>query len=175
MLGNTKSKKDRKYLTLRDGMVVYKNNGKEETYSYVEGNLSKVFKLDRNFNGETVPMWYMNIESPDGESYSISFPYNSGPFKSIVLSLASLDSLTTSTTIRIETYEKNGFTKVVTRADGNKLDWVTSELPATTTVVVSGQKVKDSSKRMEFIEGLVSKIEKNLERGPLGDLFSLMD
>lgn len=173
MLGNTKTRQDRKYLTLRNGMVVYKNGESEEYYNFVEGYLSGIAKRERTFNGETVPVWYMNLDSSDGEVYSISFPYNSGPFKSIVLSLASLDHLSTSTTVRIDTYEKDGYTKVVTRADGEKLNWVTSDLPPTQEVVVSGQTVRDYTKRMEFIESLVSQISKKLEDSSLGGLLDL--
>lgn len=173
MLGNSIT--DRKYLSIRNGRVVYKNGDNEELYTFVEGYLNGIAKRERTFNGETVPVWYLNLRNEDGGEYCIAFPYNAGSFKSIVLCLASLEHLSTSTVVRIDAYEKDGFTKVVTRANGEKLNWVTSELPPTREVVVSGQIVKDSTERMRYIEGLVEGISKKLENGELGELGDLID
>lgn len=172
MLGNTIA--DRKYLHIRNGRVVYKNGENEELYTFVEGYLIGIAKRDRTFNGETVPVWYVNLRNEEGGEYSIFFPYNSGSFKSIVLSLASLEHPTTSTVVRIDTYEKDGFTKVVTRANGERLNWVTSELPPTKEVMVSGQIVKDSTERMRYIESLVSTITKRLGESPKDPLLDFI-
>lgn len=174
MLGNDR-RQDRKYLSLRDGMIVCKDGEREELYTFVEGYLSRIFKTDRTFRGETVPVWYLTLKNEEGGEYSIAFPYNSGPFKSIVLSLASVENINTSTAIRIDTYEKDGYTKVVTRADGEKLNWVTSDLPPTQEVVVSGQIVKDYTERMRYIESLVSTITKRLSDHSQSSIFDYLE
>ena len=161
-LGKVDETKGRKYyLSISDGRVVHSENGQKKYYSFVEGSLERIYKLDRVFNGETVPVWYMDIRGEKGELYSLSLPYKSGVFKSIVLSLASEPTIGLST-IKIEPYMGGGFTKVVTSSNGKRLDWVTKELPAVDTVYIAGQPVKDDTKRMEFISSLVAKINQTI-------------
>ena len=68
--------------------------------------------------------------------------------------------MTPLSTIRIETYLKDGRTKVSVFDQGNKLNWITSELPPVRETQVGGRIVKDDSERMSFIAGLVKKINK---------------
>lgn len=151
----------RYYLTISDGRVVHNDNGQKKYYSYVEGSLERIYQLERVFNGEKVLLWYLDIRGEKGELYSLSFPFKSGVFKSVVLSLASEPTIGLAT-IKIEPYVGGGFTKVVTSSNGKRLDWVTKELPAVDTVYIAGQPVKDDTKRMEFISSLVDKINQTI-------------
>ena len=104
-----------------------------------------------------MPFWYIDIK--DGtELYSISLPYISGTFKTIILALASDEELTKDKPVVIEPYEKNGYTKVVVYSDGVKLDWITKELPPLKEIEVAGRKYTDDSERMAFIENLAAKV-----------------
>lgn len=144
--------KRRTYLSIKQGKVERTENGEKSYYQYVEGRLSTVYKKEREFNGKRVFQWYLEMTDDSGELYCITFPYNSGTFKSIVLSLASDGSLSPESIVRIEPYEKQGFTKVVVWSEGVRLDWVSRELPPVETINVGGKQYKDESKRMQFIE-----------------------
>jgi len=163
-LGKTdNSARERKYyLTISEGQVVHSENGKKDYFSYVEGQLERIYKQERNFKGETVPYWYTDIRSETGELYSLSLPYKSGTFKSIVLSLASEPEIATSI-VKIEPYLKDDFTKVVVYSNEKKLDWITKELPAVEELHVAGQKIKDDTKRMDYIIYLVGEINARLK------------
>ena len=151
--------KRRIYLSISHGKVVhYLQNGGVEYFKNVEGTLADISLKERTFNGQKVPFWYLDIK--DGaEIYSLSLPFISGTFKSIILALASDESLTAETPRVIEPYEKNGYTKVVVYADGVKLDWVTKELPPLKEVVVAGKTYTDDEERMNFIKGVARKVK----------------
>jgi len=160
-LGN--NERTRKYyLSIADGKVVHREGGKEETYSYVEGTLEAIYKRERDFRGESVLYWYVDLRGEKGELYSISLPYKSGTLKSIVLALAS-DTAIALSTVKIEPYKKGDFTKVVVSSNGKRLDWVTKELPPVEELSIAGQRVKDDTKRMLYIESLVDTINKRIK------------
>ena len=150
------------YLSISNGKIVYSNGkGQPISYSYCEGFLEGIYQRERNFGGENVVRWYIDLR--DGEQiYSICFSYGSGTFKSIVLALASDKSLNSSTPVRIEPYVNNGYTKIKVFADGTKLDWVTNQLPDVKEIEIGGRKVKDDSKRMEFIYNLCNSINERI-------------
>ena len=160
-LGQIDKRGRKYYLSISEGKVVHSENGEKKYYGYVEGTLERIYRLERTFNGETVPYWYLDIRGEGDELYSLSLPFKSGTFKSIVLALASEPRLST---VRIEPYEKNGFTKVVVSSGGKRLDWVTKELPAVETVRIAGQPVKDDTKRMAYISSLVERINETIKR-----------
>lgn len=149
------------YLSIADGKVIHREDGKEESYSFVEGTLEAIYKRERSFNGETVLYWYVDLRGEKGELYSISLPYKSGTFKSIVLALAS-DTAIALSTVKIEPYKKGDFTKVVVSSNGKRLDWVTKELPPVEELSIAGQRVKDDTRRMEYIESLVATINQRI-------------
>lgn len=152
------------YLSIANGKIVY-NDGKKAPihYSFCDGVLEGIYQRERNFSGEKVSRWYIDLR--DGEQiYSICFSYGSGTFKSIVLALASEESLNSSTPIRIEPYERGDYTKIKVYADGVKLDWVTKELPEVKEIEIGGRKVKDDSKRMEFIYSLCKTINERISK-----------
>lgn len=158
-LGNTTAQQSKiKWLTIHHGKVELSYNGRKQLFDYVEGRLSSIYKKERVYNGEAVLKWFINLRDDEGDLYSISFPYQSGTFKSIVLSLASATTLTSSSTIKIAPYQKGNFTNVVVYADGAKLDWAVRELPPVGYVTLNGQRIKDESRRMELISSFVASI-----------------
>ena len=155
-LGTTKDSP--KWLSIHHGKVELSDNGKKQLFDYVEGRLTCIYSKERNYNGESVLKWFINLQDDEGNRYSISFPYQSGTFKSIILALASATALTASTSIKIDPYQKGEYTNVVVYADGAKLDWVVRQLPPVEYVTLNGQRVKDESKRMQLISSLVATI-----------------
>ena len=151
------------YLSISKGKVVhYLPNGGVEYFKNVEGTLQAVYTKERSFNGQKVPFWYIDIK--DGEDmYSLSLPYVSGTFKSIILALASDTELTKDKPVVIEPYEKNQYTKVCVYSEGVKLDWVTKELPPLKEVVVGGKTYIDDTERMAFIASIAEKVGERLK------------
>ncbi len=150
------------YLSISHGKIVHHlQGGGEEYFKNVSGTLKNIELKERSFNGQKVPFWYLDIK--DGtELYSVSLPFISGTFKSIILALASDEQLTGDTPIVIEPYERNGYTKVCVYSDGVKLDWVTKELPPLKETVVGGKAYTDDTERMEFIKGIARKVKERI-------------
>lgn len=158
-----KAEQTRKYyLSISEGKIVHSQDGRKEYYSFVEGQLERVYKMERTFNGETVPYWYIDIRGEKREVYSISLPYKSGVFKSIILALANEPAVALAT-VKVEPYKKGDYTKVIVYSNGTRLDWITKELPEVKEVRVGGQIVKDDSERMTYIESLVADINARLK------------
>lgn len=152
------------YLAINNGKVIIdRGNGRKESFGYVEGVLEGIYTQKRNFGGEEVTRWFIDLR--DGtEIYSICLPYSSGVFKSIVLALASDEALRNDTPIRIEPYERNNFTKVTVYSDGTKLDWITKELPPLREVKVGTKIVKDDTERMNLICNLCNTINDRITK-----------
>ncbi len=153
------------YLSISHGKVVhYLTGGGVENFKNVAGKLQDITIKERTFNGKSTPFWYIDLKD-GGELYSLSLPYVSGTFKSIILALASYKSLSKETTILIEPYEKGNYTKVVVYADETKLDWIVKELPPLKEVVVGGKSFSDDTERMNFIRGLASQVKERVGKG----------
>lgn len=163
MLGQ-RPQQQKKWLSIHHGIVELSENGQKQGFSFVEGYLLSIYTQHRNYRGEDVLKWFIDLQDDNGETYSISFPYNSGTLKSIVLALASEEQLSASTVVRIEPYQKGNFTNVVVWADGVKLDWITKDLPPIQEVCIGGRNYKDESKRMEYISSLIATINQRIKR-----------
>jgi hypothetical protein len=155
------------FLSISHGKVVhYLTGGEQEFFKNIEGTLQDITIKERSFNGKNTPFWYLDIK--DGrETYSLSLPYASGTFKSIILSLASYSSLSKETRVLIEPYERNGYTKVVVYAEGEKLDWVVKELPPLKQVTVGSNTYADDTERMNFIRNTASQVRERIGKGRL--------
>lgn len=161
MLGTKENKRGKiVFLNVKDGKLIRRDGLVIEEFDFVEGTLEKIYTKEREFNGERVLYWYVPLRDDNGDLYLLGLPYSSGVFKSIVLSLANDPDLTPLSTIRIETYLKDGRTKVSVYDQGRKLNWITSELPPVRETQVGGRIIKDDSERMSFIAGLVKKINR---------------
>lgn len=165
MLGEI-TQRNKTFLNIKEGAIVKRTPDGEEKYSYVEGRLEAINLKERNFRGEVVLYWYIDLRDEEsGELYSIGFSYASNIFKSIILQLASkdgLEGLKIGSTLRIEPYTKNGYDKVKLWSEGIKLDWVTKELPPLEEITTGGRRIKDDSKRMAYISSLVDDVKRSL-------------
>lgn len=161
-LGRVEQRERIYYLSITNGKIVHNDKGKRNIYAFVEGKLEGINLTERTFNGEKVPYWFINLRGEKGELFVISLPYKSGTFKSIVLALASVPTL--GKVVKVEPYERNGYTKVVVSLNDKRLDWVTQELPPVEDIKIAGQTVKDDTKRMEYITQLVEVVNKGEEK-----------
>lgn len=164
MLGEKKVQLSKIYLNIKEGAIVRRTeSGAEERYSFVEGKIESISQKERTFRNEVVVYWYIDLrDAESGELYSLGFPYSSNVFKSVILSLASDETLTGESVVRIEPYTKNGYDKVVVWSDGVKLDWVVKALPPVEVKNIGGRSVKDDSKRMELIKAYARKLVNNI-------------
>lgn len=150
------------YLSLKEGRIALKKrSGEVALYDYIEGSLVDIKKIDREFKGEIVPYWYIDLQDNRGDIYSLAIHYNSGVAKSIINSLGSVEELGL---IRIETYLKDEFTKAIVYNNGERLNWKFTELPPVEMVKVGDKTVKDESKRMELFNNLASEISGRVSR-----------
>lgn len=161
-LGNRQQQ--RKWLSIHHGVVELSQDGEKQSFSFVEGHLASIYTAQRNYGGDDITKWFIDLQDEEGDLYSISFPYASGTFKSIVLALASATGLTSATTIKIAPYQKENYTNVVVYADGVKLDWAVKQLPPVDYVTINGQRIKDEAKRMELITSLVDEINQRARK-----------
>lgn len=165
MLGKAqpKEKENVTFFGVKDGKFLQTTGeAKGETFSFMDGTLLSIVLGEREFKGTSVPYWFMNMK--DGsDRYVVSFPYGSGVLKAIVLSLASDETLSSKSPIRIELYDKDGLTKTNVYSEGVKLEWVSEALPPVEAVPVGSKIVKDDSKRMAFINSLAKEITKRVK------------
>ena len=163
MLGNNDQKRGKiVFLNIKDGKILRRDGLALEEFDFVEGTLEKIYTKEREFNGERVLYWYIPLRDDNGDLFLMGFPYSSGVFKSIILSLANDQNLTPLSTIRIETYYKDGRTKVSVYDKGNKLNWITKDLPPVLERQVGGRTIKDDTSRMVYISSLVEEISQRL-------------
>lgn len=149
------------YLNIKEGKITSRDKeGKELSYDYVEGYLGEITIKEREFKGEPVKYWYVDLKDKSGVVYSLALPYYSGVAKSLFNSLASATDY--SKEIKIQPYLSGEFTKVVVYSGGVKLSWKYPELPPVEEVKVGDKTVKDDSKRMQFIVNLVNQINTTL-------------
>ena len=163
MLGQNDSNQRKTYLTISHGKVVQGSGERKQYFSFVEGTIQAIYVRRATFGNEIVTRWYIDIRDK-AEIYSLCLPYSSGVFKSIILSLASVTSLTAFTPVRIEPYEANGYTKVVVYANGVKLNWITAKLPPKEVVTIGGSQIKDDTKQMQFISTLCNEITERINK-----------
>jgi hypothetical protein len=149
-------KTQKTYINIKEGKIFLGST----PYDFIEGTLKGIELRDREFKGEAVKYWYIDIKSSGGDLFSLALHYNSGVAKSLFLSLASAPDFLKE--LRIEPYLSGEFTKINTYLGGERLLWKVNKLPDIEEVTVGSKIVKDDSKRMEFIEGLVSDINSKL-------------
>lgn len=143
------------YLNIKEGRIYYK----DKPYKSVSGLLKDIRVREREFNGETVKYWYINLLRENGEDiYSLALHYSSGVAKTILNSLASATDL--SKPITIETYQKDNYSKAIVSSGRDKLSWKypPAELPPIETVQIGSRTIKDDSKRMSFFEEIAEKL-----------------
>lgn len=143
------------YLYIKDGAIVKNTPKGEEHYSYLEGRLLAIEQKGRQIKGQTLMYWYIDLKDEEGKVYSISFPFRSNVFKSIILSLA---SATDFSRITIKTYNMNGYDKAICYQGDQKLDWVVRKLPPVEDVEIGGRIIKDDSERLALVGRLVERI-----------------
>lgn len=155
MLGQTEKKI---YLNITEGKVVRRTERGLFKYDYVEGELEKIYPKEREFRGEKVPYWYIDLKDTEtGTIYSIGLRSSSGVWRSLILALGSAKEF--NLPVRIAPYRKGEYDRVSVYLGGERLDWV-SELPPVEDIEVQGQRIKSTAKRDEYILSLVEEVNR---------------
>lgn len=153
----------RHYLNISGGKIVQRTeSGRTLSFDFVEGILEGISQKDREFRGEKVPYWYIDLRDPQtGELYSLGVGASSGVWRSLILSLGSCKDFLLP--IRISPYKRGEYDRVSVHQGGERLDWI-SDLPPVEEVEVSpGKRVKSVEKREVFISGIVQRINRTLQ------------
>jgi len=157
MLGQNEK---RTFLNITDGKIVRRTDRKIDKFDYLEGDLEKIYSREREFRGEKVLYWYLDMRDPkSGDLYVLGLNASSGVWRSLILALGSIDNFLFP--VKIEPYKKGEYDRVSVYSNGVRMDWV-SDLPPVEEIEVQGQKVKSVAKREEFIRNLVEKINKEI-------------
>lgn len=153
-------KSEKTFLNIKNGKILYRKlSGEELFYDFVEGKLVDITHRLREFKGEQIKYWYIDLEAEGGVTYSLSLHYTSGVAKSIFNALASADTLGT---IKIETYQSGEFTKAVVYNNGERLSWKYKELPPIEEVKVGDKIIKDDTRRMFFFAELAKELKRKI-------------
>ena len=117
-------------LNLGTGYLQCKYNGISKDVKSVSGNLIKVSKETYQFEDEFIDKLTLHLVE-DEQEYIISFGYISNIARSTLNMLASLPLNPSSLLMKIITYRKENFIKIVILNDNNKLSWkyAPSEIP----------------------------------------------
>lgn len=157
MLGQTQS---RIFLNIAEGKIVKRVDQRVEVYDYLEGDLERIYPKEREFRGEKVPYWYLDMRDPQsGDLYSLGIRATSGVWRSLILSLGSIDNFLLP--IKINPYRKGDYDRVSVYSEGKRVDWV-SDLPPVEEIEVQGQRVKSTAKRDQYISKLVDQVNTRL-------------
>ena len=159
MLGQREKKT---YLNIADGKVVRRTEGgKVERYDYVEGLLERIYTKEREFRGEKVPYWYLDLrDSKTGEVYSLGVGASSGVWRSIIFNLGS-PQFNPLLPLRISPYMGGDYCKVSVYSGEDRLDWVEG-IPPVEEILVGGRRVKSAEKREEFISRIVEEVNRKV-------------
>lgn len=149
------------YLNISGGKIVRRTDRGPESFDFVEGILDSLSLREREFRGERVPYWYLDLRDPQtGDLYTLGLGARSGAWRSLVLALGSCKDF--GEPIRITPYTKGGYERVSVYQGGKRLDWV-SDLPPVEEIEVQGQKVKSTQKRDSLILGIAQEIQERLQ------------
>lgn len=146
------------YLNITEGKVVRRTERGVLKYDYVEGELERIYPREREFRGEKVPYWYIDLKDKEtGDIYSLGLRSSSGVWRSLILSLGSAKHFLLP--VRIAPYRKGEYDRVSVYLGEDRLDWI-SDLPPVEEVEVNGQRVKTTTKRDEYILSLVEGVNR---------------
>ena len=154
MLGQRERKS---FLNISGGKIVQRTEtGKTLYFDFVEGDMERIYQRYREFRGEKVPYWYLDLrDTQTGELYSLGLGASSGVWRSIIFSLGSCRNFLLP--IRICPYHKGDYDRVSVYSGEERLDWVEG-LPPVEEIQVGGRRIKSVEKREEFISQIVQRV-----------------
>ena len=153
------------YLNIAEGKVVKRTDRGTEKFDFVSGDLERIYSREREFRGERVPYWYLDLRDTEtGDLYTLGINASSGVWRGIIFCLGSPD-FNPLLPVKISPYMSGEYSRVSVYSGDKRLDWV-SGIPPVEEVEVGGRRIKSVDKREEFISGLVQRINESLGQTP---------
>ena len=149
------------YLNIAEGKVVKRTDRGTEKFDFVSGDLERIYSKEREFRGEKVPYWYLDLrDSKTGDLYTLGINASSGVWRGIIFCLGSED-FNPLLPLKLSPYVSGEYSRVSVYSGDKRLEWV-SGIPPVEEVSVEGRKIRSVAKREEFISGLVNTINARL-------------
>lgn len=149
------------YLNIAEGKIVKRTDRGTEKFDFVSGDLERIYSKEREFRGEKVPYWYLDLrDSKSGDLYTLGVNASSGVWRGIIFCLGSED-FNPLLPIKLSPYVSGEYSRVSVYSGDKRLEWV-SGVPPVEEVEVNGRRVRSVDKREEFISGLVRSINARL-------------
>lgn len=147
-----------RYLHIAGGKIVCRTEtGQNFIFDYVEGVLEDIYLKEREFRGERIPYWHLNLrDSETGELYILGVSAVSGVWRALILSLGSCSNFLAP--LRIVPWMRGNYNRVTVYSEGEKLPWIDG-LPEVEEVTVGARTIKDTSKREIFYSDIVDRIQ----------------
>jgi hypothetical protein len=151
------------YVSIKDGRLVTKDaTGEEHYHEYLEGMLVDLRRREKEFNGEPVTQFHFEFKDATGERYILSTGEKGGVARALLNSLASIEGKAGN--LRLVPYSKDGYNKVLLYQNGERVDWKYKKIPDVEEKEVSGTKIKDETKRLEFFRAIAEEIASRVSR-----------
>ena len=153
------------YLNIAEGKVVKRTDRGTEKFDFVSGDLERIYSREREFRGEKVPYWYLDIrDTQTGDLYTLGINASSGVWRGIIFCLGSPD-FNPLLPIKLSPYVSGDYSRVSVYSGDKRLEWV-SGIPPVEDIEVDGRRVRSVAKREEFISDLVRRINESLTDTP---------
>lgn len=150
------------YLNIAEGKVVKRTDRGTEKYDFVSGDLERIYSREREFRGERVPYWYLDLRDPKtGDLYTLGINASSGVWRCIIFSLGSPD-FNPLLPLKVSPYVKGDYSRVSVYSGDKRLDWVSGIPPVEEIEIAEGRIVRSVEKREDFIVSLVDRINERL-------------
>ncbi|MCD8295543.1 MAG: hypothetical protein LUE27_09935 [Clostridia bacterium] len=144
------------FLTVENGSIVYRaDSGTAQDFKSIEGYVEGISQTERTFSRNKPKLWHIDIRNKlTRQLYTLTFPYTSGAFMNIVLQLGSdkgINAIMRRLPVKIEVCKSRGGDRAMVSYCGERLDSAESRIPPIEYTTVDGERVKDSSRRMECV------------------------
>lgn len=155
---------NRTLLGISGGKITRKVAGSDtpKTYVAIEGRLMSITR--RNAVIKNVNTEFLDFLIEDGDQqYDLSVQTSGSAARGIILCLANVQNFV-GVRIKINPYlSKDGqHTNIAVYVDGQKVSWVTTDIPKVEEKVFGSQVVKDDTKRMAVINGFIEQVQHRL-------------
>lgn len=147
----------------RDGKIERRlADGTVQAYDAVEGRLTAIYRIPRDFNGERRMYWGFDLEDGE-ETYTLTLNENASMLGSVARSLSfDIDSIDI---VKFVPYKNGRFTNISVYNNGTRLNWRDIQLPAPRDVMMSdGSIVKDYSERKLIYAQLLQVVQQELSK-----------
>ena len=168
-MGLVTRNQNRTFIGIANGKITHRVKNAEgqfetETFDGIEGTLKAINTRKASINNKE--MEFVDLIIADGgEEFDLSIPLQGGVARSLIMSLASIQSFVGRVAINPYLAKDGEHTNLAVTFNGQKVGWVVSmaELPKIETVTLpSGDTVQDGGKRDRYIRDLLTGVQQRV-------------